>query len=69
MRLVGVYLIGVDLTGVHLMGVHLMGVHLKVLRGPIAPGTVARLFQRQLGFRRRHTWVAHISHRRSVLKI
>jgi hypothetical protein len=35
--------------------------------------TVAHLFQRQLGFRRRHTWVSvssHMgfSHRRSVLK-
>ena len=35
--------------------------------------TVARLFQRQLGFRRRHTWVSVWSHtgfsqRRGVLK-
>jgi hypothetical protein len=35
--------------------------------------TVAHLFQRQLGFRRRHTWVSvsshmRFSHRRSVLK-
>ena len=35
--------------------------------------TVARLFQRQLGFRRRHTWVSTLSHmgfsdHRGVLK-